>query len=184
VGNAHNEVTAEVGVSGRTARVADFEQFFNDSYRRTLRLAYAVTGDRGHAEDIVQEAFAGAHRRWASVAMYDDPQAWVRRLVLNKAASRWKRIGREARALARFGARAAAPDIDLPPRSAQFWSTVASLPARQAAAVALFYVEDLSIVDVAQELGCSVGTVKTHLSRARQALRAQLERTQEDGGDT
>jgi RNA polymerase sigma-70 factor (sigma-E family) len=184
VGNARNDVTAEVRVSGRSARVSDFEQFFNESYRRTLGLAYAVTGDRGHAEDIVQEAFAATHRRWASLAMYDDPQAWVRRLVLNKAASRWKRIGREARALARLGSRPTVLPIDLPLRSAQFWSAVALLPTRQAAAVALFYIEDLSIVDVAHELGCSVGTVKTHLSRARQTLRTQLERTQEHGGET
>ena len=61
------ERAEEVRISGRAiARASDFDQFFNDSYRRTLGLAYAVTGDRGHAEDIVQEAFAAAHRRWVN----------------------------------------------------------------------------------------------------------------------
>jgi len=184
MGGASDELSAEITIPDRAVvRVSDFERFFNQSYTRILAVAYAVTGDRGHAEDIVQEAFAATHRRWATVATYDDPQAWVRRLVLNKASSRWKRIGREARALARFGSQATVA-LDLPLRSAQFWAAVAALPARQAAAVALFYVEDLSVVDVAKELGCSVGTVKTHLSRARHTLRAQFERTQEHGGDT
>ncbi len=177
------ERAEEVRISGRAiARASDFDQFFNDSYRRTLGLAYAVTGDRGHAEDIVQEAFAAAHRRWVSVAAYNDPQAWVRRLVLNKASSRWRRIGREVRALARFAGRATPDAVDLPLRSAQFWAAVASLPARQAETVALFYVEDLSVVEVAELLGCSVGTVKTHLFRARQTLRVLLEHFNECGG--
>ena len=67
---------------------------------------------------------------------------------------------------------------------AEFWRSVRALPARQAQAVALFYLEDYSVRDIAAVLDCSEGTVKTHLSRARTAVARQLrlERV-EDGNE-
>ncbi|MCU1364624.1 MAG: putative polymerase subfamily sigma factor [Ilumatobacteraceae bacterium] len=152
----------------------EFERFYESTYRRTLALAYAVTGDRGHAEDLVQDAFDAAHRRWGTIANYDDPQAWVRRAVLNKAATRWTRLAREVRALARYAGRMPTEAVEEQPDSAPFWTAVASLPRRQAQAVALYYVDDLPIAEIADLLGCSTGTVKTHLSRARLALHERL----------
>ena len=79
----------------------------------------------------------------------------------------------EAKALTRLGARRVLPD-ELPPDSAGFWRAVRRLPRRQAQAVALHYLEDRSLLDVAKVLGCAEGTVKTHLHRARLALADDL----------
>ena len=158
----------------RVRIVVDFNQFYTHNYRRTLALAYAVTGDRGHAEDLTQDAFAAAHRRWATLATYEDPSSWVRRIVLNKASTRWRRIGRELRALTSISHRSPEAMPDLAAVDARFWVAVGSLPTQQARAIALFYLHDLPLAAVAQELGCSEGSAKTHLSRARTALFSQL----------
>ncbi len=159
---------------------ASFDQFYAATSRRTLALAYALTGDWGDAEDLVQDAFSAAHRKWPQVSGYDDPSSWVRRLVLNRSVSRWRRAQREALAVVRLGSRsldAIAADDPIDP---QFWAAVRRLPAQQARAVALFYVEDLAVEQIAAHLQCSVGSVKTHLSRARAALASQLETKEDD----
>ena len=120
---AHDEGTSwsDAAPAIPIARVpVDFDRFYETSYRRTLTLAYAVTGDRGHAEDLVQEAFDAAHRRWSTIAVYDNPQAWVRRAVLNKAATRWTRLAREVRALARYAGRTQVESFEEQPDSAPF----------------------------------------------------------------
>lgn len=158
-----------------------FDEFYATAARRTLALAYALTGDWGAAEDLVQDAFDAAHRRWAQVAGYDDPSAWVRRLVLNRSASRWRRLRREAAAVVRIGARTNETIPADDPIDPEFWAAVRALPAQQARAVALFYIDDLSVDQIATHLGCSAGSVKTHLSRARAALAARLDPKEADG---
>ncbi|MDO8391388.1 MAG: SigE family RNA polymerase sigma factor [Actinomycetota bacterium] len=152
----------------------DFESFYAATARRTVALAYALTGNWGDAEDLVQDAFSAAHDEWDKVSAYDEPSAWVRRLVLNRSVSRWRRLQREAAAVVRIGARttSAAPVTD--PVDPQFWSAMRRLPPQQARAVALFYVDDLSVEQIADHLQCSTGSVKTHLSRARATLAARL----------
>lgn len=173
---------ARIGVDGvepgnpaaaRLVVTADFDDFYIRSYKRTLGLAYSLTGDWGHAEDLVQDAYAAAHKGWAALSTYDDPAAWIRRAVLNRAASRRRRFGREIRALTRVWARRGS-DRETEPYDERFWRAVATLPPQQAKVVALYYVEDLSVADVALVLGCSIGAVKTHLSRARHTLHALL----------
>lgn len=174
-------INSEVNPSAAPVPLAaSFDQFYAATSRRTLALAYALTGNWGDAEDLVQDAFTAAHRKWPLVSSYDDPSSWVRRLVLNRSVSRWRRAQREALAVVRLGNRsrdAVAADDPIDP---QFWATVRRLPAQQARAVALFYVEDLSVEQIAAHLACSVGSVKTHLSRARAALASQLETTEDD----
>ena len=124
--------------------------------------------------DLAQEAFATAYRRWSEIAGYDDPLAWVRKVMINNAMSRGRRLRREVMALARIGGRPrpATPEIDSADR--ELWRIVSTLPKQQAAAIALHYVDDLSVDAIADLLGCSAGTVKTHLSRGRHALASQL----------
>ena len=152
-----------------------FDDFYAATSRRTLALAHALTGNWGDAEDLVQDAFTAAARQWDQVGLYDDPSSWVRRLVLNRSVSRWRRLQREALAVVRLGNRTGDHTPDDDPIDPQFWAAVRRLPAQQARAVALFYVEDLSVDDIAQQLGCSSGTVKTHLSRARAHLADELQ---------
>lgn len=174
-------INSEVNPSAAPVPLAaSFDQFYAATSRRTLALAYALTGNWGDAEDLVQDAFSAAHRKWPQVSGYDDPSSWVRRLVLNRSVSRWRRAQREALAVVRLGSRsrdAVAVDDPIDP---QFWAAVRRLPAQQARAVALFYVDDLSVEQIAAHLACSVGSVKTHLSRARAALASQLETKEDD----
>ena len=151
-----------------------FEHFYLEEYPRVVDLAYALSGSRMTAEDIAQEAFLRAYRDWDRVGSYEHQAAWVRRVAANLATSGLRRRLAEARALARLAARRE-PSLDpLPASNADFWRAVRALPARQAQAVALYYLEDLSIQQTAVVLDCAEGTVKAHLAKARQTLARRL----------
>jgi RNA polymerase sigma-70 factor, ECF subfamily len=152
----------------------DFDAFYVQTGRRMLSLAYSLTGSWSDAEDLVQEAYVAAHRRWHVVGSYDDPAAWVRRVIANRAVSRWRRLGRELNVRQRLSARASRESTDAEPMDTAFWDAVLALPRQQATVVALYYVEDLSVDAIAAHLGCSSGTVKTQLFRARHALADRL----------
>jgi RNA polymerase sigma-70 factor, ECF subfamily len=151
-----------------------FEHFYLREYRGVVELAYALSGNRAGAEDIAQEAFLRAHRDWQRVGHYQHPGAWVRRVAANLATSAVRRRLIEARALARFWARQEPSLVELPASQADFWRAVRSLPRRQAQVVALHYLEDLSVVEVARVLGCAEGTVKAHLHTGRETLARRL----------
>jgi RNA polymerase sigma-70 factor (ECF subfamily) len=169
-------VTIE-GEAGLTMSFAtsSFDDFYASTARRTLSLAHALTGNWGDAEDLVQDAYTAAAKKWPQLSTYDDPSAWVRRLVLNRSVSRWRRLQREALAVVRLGARTDDQVDTTVPVDPEFWAAVRRLPAQQARVVALFYVDDLSVEQIARTLGCSDGTVKTHLSRARATLARDLQ---------
>jgi RNA polymerase sigma-70 factor (ECF subfamily) len=158
-----------------------FDEFFASEYPRLVPALHALTGDRQHAEDLAQDAFFRAHQRWDDIGQYDDPSAWVRRVALNATRNRWRRGRRERAALSRVPVEAVAPDAgDLP--DAELWEAVRALPHQQQWAAVLHYVADLPVVEVAAALGCSEGSVKTHLSRARASLASHLtERKPDDG---
>ena len=103
-----------------------------------------------------------------------DPAMWVRRVCANLATSQLRRRTIEARALLRLGARVPRP-VPLEEEDEAFWSTVRALPRRQAQVVALYYLYDLGVAEVAAILEMTDGTVKTHLSRARKTLAARLD---------
>ncbi|MGZ4762272.1 MAG: SigE family RNA polymerase sigma factor [Ilumatobacteraceae bacterium] len=153
---------------------ADFDDFYARGYRKCAALAYALTGSASDGDDLVQEAFTTAFRRWSEIAGYEDPLAWVRKVMVNNAMSRGRKLRRELLASARLRGRpqVEAPTIDAADR--ELWRLVGELPEQQAAAIALHYIDDLSVESIANVLGCSVGTVKTHLSRGRHALAARL----------
>ena len=151
-----------------------FEQFYASTSGRMRAIAFALTGDWADAEDLLQDAFGAAARKWAVVGVYDDPAAWVRRLLMNRSVSRWRRLRREATLVLRLGSWTAEATPDSDPIDPTFWAAVRALPTQQARAITLYYLDDLSVEQVANELGCSVGSVKTHLSRGRAALAAQL----------
>ena len=156
---------------------ADESQSFDDFYRRehrhVLGLAFVLTGNQWVAEDTAQEAFTAAFRRWRSIVAYDSPGAWVRRVTCNRAASVLRRSVREAKALMRLAGRTQ-NYVELDEGDEAFWQAVRRLPPRQAQAVALYYLEDYSVREISEVLDCSEGTVKTHLSRAREAVARQL----------
>lgn len=166
-----------------------FEAFFRAHHGRTVALVAALCG-RAAAEDIAQEAFVRAHRSWATVASYDRPEAWVRRVAVNLAISTHRRSRRESVALGRLAGRPTAVAADPSSDSSwlgddeALWTAVRSLPRRQAAAVALRYVDDLSVAEIATTLGCAEGTAKALLHQGRSALAARLgEPDHDDGGN-
>lgn len=104
-----------------------------------------------------------AHRQWNQVGALDKPVAWTRRVVINKAASLYQRRLAELRAIARLGPlRGSLP----PPLDADFehlWHEVRRLPRRQAQAVALFYIDDITVATVAEVMECTESSVWVHL---------------------
>ena len=153
-----------------------FERFYEREYRSVVGLAYALSGSSAASEDLAQEAFITAHRNWDRIGAYDKPEAWVRRIVSNLAVSRFRRTVAEAKALTRLGGMRSetATLPQLPAEAAEFWQAVRRLPTRQAQCVALHYLEDMAIVDIADILDCSPNTVKVHLHKARQTLADRL----------
>lgn len=150
-----------------------FETFYRREFRAVVALAYALSGSPSGAEDLAQEAFIAAHARWDQISTYDKPEAWVRRVLSNKVTSGFRRRAVELKAMARLaGQRQLLPELE--PEDIQFWNTVRALPRQQAAAVALFYVEDRSVAEIAEILGCSQATAKVHLFRGRRSLATRL----------
>lgn len=153
--------------------VTTFESFYQRELKAVIGLAYALSGSRSAAEDLAQDAFLAAHRSWDKISRYDKPEAWVRRVVANMSVSMFRRKIREARAVARIN-RNEAILPDLPAQDHEFWMAVRSLPKRQAQAVALHYLEDRPIADIAGILECAEGTVKVHLHKGRIRLAEKL----------
>ena len=165
--------TAAKAPVAATGESLSFDEFYRREHRHVLGLAFVLTGNQWLAEDTAQEAFTAAFRQWRSIVAYDSPAAWVRRVTCNRAASALRRRVREAKALVRLARRTRAY-LELDEGDEAFWQAVRRLPARQAQAVALYYLEDYSVRQISEVLDCSEGTVKTHLSRARDAVARQL----------
>jgi RNA polymerase sigma-70 factor, ECF subfamily len=155
-----------------------FEDLYRKEFSGVLGLAYALSGNRWIAEDLTQEAFLSAHRDWGRIGAYDDPGAWVRRVVTNLSVSAFRRRMVEAKALARLARGQVWILPELSAEDEQFWRAVRSLPRRQAQVVTLHYLEERSVVEIADVLDIAPGTVKKHLFDGRRAL-GRLLRAQE-----
>lgn len=147
-----------------------FDLFYRREFRLMVHLAHSLSGSSLAAEDLVQEAFVAAYKQWDKVGLMDAPGAWVRRVVLNRSASAFHRRRCELRAVARLRPLRGTAAEPLAPEADEFWAQVRQLPTRQAQAIALHYLDELSVREVAQVMECSEGSVKTHLHRARTAL--------------
>jgi RNA polymerase sigma-70 factor (ECF subfamily) len=148
--------------------VPDFGAFYRREYQAVATLTMVLTRNRAVAEDIAQDAFLRAHGDWDRVGQFDNPEGWVRRVATNLAMSRFRRLRAETRALLRIGESRWTTTMSV--EATEFWAEVRHLPSRQAQVVALHYVEDRTVEDIAGILGISDGSVKTHLHRARETL--------------
>jgi RNA polymerase sigma-70 factor (sigma-E family) len=143
-----------------------FEAVYRERYVGLVRLAYLLLSSRHEAEEVVQEAFAALHRRWASV---DVPGAYVRTAVVNGCRSRQRRAAVERSTLYAADRDARGLGAD------ELFDAIAGLPQRQRAVIVLRYYEDMSEAEIAAALGCRPGTVKSLSSRALAELRRVVE---------
>ncbi len=150
-----------------------FDNFYRSHYPSVTRLAFSLCGSMAIAEELAQESFVAAHRRWLRVAGFDRPDLWVRRVVINRSISYRRKLASERKALQRVSER---PDLPNEPVLADdvVWQAMRELSGRQAEVLALVYVEDQPIASVAAILGLGEETVRTHLKRGRAALAAKL----------
>jgi RNA polymerase sigma-70 factor (sigma-E family) len=167
--------TADTGAALMVSRSRDqdFTEFLQARQPALLRTAYLLTGDRAGAEDLLQTSLAKLYLSWDKVQQRDSVEAYLRRIMVNENNSLWRRP---------FKRREVATD-ELPEggqgvtdsyddgESARLWGFVQTLPKRQRAVVVLRYYEQLSEAEIADALGCSVGTVKSQASRALASLR-------------
>ncbi|MET8524566.1 SigE family RNA polymerase sigma factor [Micromonospora sp. NPDC005172] len=153
-----------------------YEEFADARLAPLLRYAVMLTGDPHQAQDLVQETMVRVQLNWRRVACADSPERYVRRMLTNQYVD-WKRGSWMRRVLLR-----GEPDESLPAsvdhaQSAvdrdQIWTWLSRLPRRQRATLVLRYYEDLPDAEIADILGCAVGTVRSSISRALATLRAE-----------
>lgn len=138
-----------------------------------VRLGYGLTGDRWLAEDLAQTALASAYAAWWRVRRADDPDAYVRRVLINASNRRFRRRRVAEKPAASHESRpatAADPAAVVGERSALL-AALAELPPRQRAVLMLRYWEDMTDAQAAAVLGCSASTVRSQAARALAKLR-------------
>ncbi len=145
-----------------------FDEFYAACYGRLVGQLFPVTGDLHEAEDVVQEAFVRAAVRWPRLREYDLPEAWVRRVAINLAASGLRRARRRMALLSRIG-----PPPEVPPLSVESLAlaeALRSLPVSYRQVLVLHHLVGLPLDEVGAQLDLSVGALKARLHRARAAL--------------
>ncbi|MCB0994881.1 MAG: sigma-70 family RNA polymerase sigma factor [Acidimicrobiales bacterium] len=156
---------------------SDFDHFFRTNYDAMVRSLTLMCGDAELAAECAQDAFTRAYARWRRISRYDVPAAWVRRVAINRVRdqvrSEQRRRAREDKAARRDETRwhddhpAVADD--------RLARALSSLPDRQRTAIALHYVEGLSVHEVALVMKVSEGAVKYHLHEGRKKLEPLLD---------
>jgi len=161
-------------------RDREVAELFDRHYTPMCRLAFMILGDEAPAEEIVMEAMLKTFSGWGRIRDVDRADVYLRRAVVNLCRSRIRRKMIESRVnqTASDRERTRAPggwDVERHESSRLVWQAVKALPERQRACVVLRYFEDLPEAEIAEILGCSTGTVKSQLSKARVKLERSLE---------
>lgn len=163
---------------GAPARFDSFDDAFEAGYWPLVRSLTVICGDREMAADCVQDAFVKAYTRWRKISQYEQPLAWVRRVAINKMKDHGRKKVRGERAMARLGPDE--PFFMAEPAPIELTAVLDQLPQQQRIAAALFYVEELSVAEIAETMNLSAGAVKYHLHAARDRLRTVLAPLAED----
>ncbi|MDH6465088.1 SigE family RNA polymerase sigma factor [Micromonospora purpureochromogenes] len=153
-----------------------YEEFADSRLTALLRYAVMLTGDPHQAQDLVQDTMVRVQLNWRRVARAESPERYVRRMLTNQYVD-WRRGSWMRRVLLRGEPEESAPSATDHAQDAverdQVWSWLARLPRRQRASLVLRYYEDLPDAEIAEILGCAVGTVRSSISRALATLRAE-----------
>jgi RNA polymerase sigma-70 factor (sigma-E family) len=155
-----------------------FAAYVRDRGDHHLRVAVLLTGDWHAAEDLVQASLVKLYRAWPRLETTKDPDAYLRRIMINTHRSWWRALSRREAPTAVLPEDSTTDDIaERQAISAVVRQALAKLPRQQRAVLVLRYAADLPEAEIAELLGCSPGTVKTHAHRGLRALRESL------GGD-
>jgi RNA polymerase sigma-70 factor (ECF subfamily) len=158
----------------RKGREEEFTSFVHGRSRALLGTAYLLAGDRGRGEDLLQTALLKAYLAWPRLRELQAAEAYVRRTMVTTSIS-WSRRRWRGEVPASDLPEQLAPDgtsqVD---GRAEVWPHLRALPPRQRAALVLKFYEDLSEAQIAEQLGCSVGTVKSQTHRALATLRTRM----------
>jgi RNA polymerase sigma-70 factor (sigma-E family) len=153
-----------------------FERFVEGRSTALLRTAYLLTGDRGHAEDLVQTALLRTARHWSRARAA--PEAYAHRVLVNLSHDRIRRIFRRPRESPMppdvHGLRAVDGGYERVAERGVVVGALNRLPTRQRQVIVLRFFEDLSVEQTAELLGFSTGTVKSYTARALARLRELL----------
>lgn len=157
---------------GAETRVVDFDEWVAARGEGLFRLAWVLTGNRADAEDVVQDALSRALPRWERIRAVDDPDAYVRRMVVNAHTSWWRKFRRRETPVpeVRLG-EAATPDVEERDR---VWRACLRLPTDQRVAVVLRYYEQREYAEIADLTGVREGTARSRVSRGLAVLREEL----------
>ncbi|WP_035795237.1 SigE family RNA polymerase sigma factor [Kitasatospora mediocidica] len=155
----------------KTDRDTEFQAFITVAWPRLLRTAFLLAGDQHTGEDLVQSTLERAYVAWRRVSRADEPYAYVRRILFNEHARRFRRKAPEqlVNAVPERADRDGFAQLDA--RGALL-AALGTLPPGQRQAVVLRYWEDLSESQAALVMDCSVGTVKSQASKGIAKLRA------------
>lgn len=151
-----------------------FTDFVVQVERPLLRTAYLLTGDHGHAEDLVQNTLVKAHRHWGRVQAADSPLAYVRRVLVTTHVSWRRRLSTSEQVIETVPERAGEDPQARQATSDLVRTALRELSPRVRAVVVLRWFEDLTEVETARVLGCSTSTVSTHAARGLATLRRHL----------
>ncbi|MGO9873912.1 MAG: RNA polymerase sigma factor [Acidimicrobiia bacterium] len=156
----------------------DFEEFFAQHYSPVRRALTLALGSAELADDAAQEAFIRACVRWSRVHSMPRPAAWVYVTATNIARDHLRRAGRREHLESCKGLPESVRDVAIGAAvGVDIREALATLAPRQRMAIVLRYLADLTNEEVANAMGCSVGTVKSTLSSALSGLRLELEET-------
>lgn len=150
----------------------DFDDFVVARSSALLRTAYLLTHDHASAEDLLQTALTKAWFAWGRID--GNPEAYVRRILVNTYATWWRRKWNGELATEELPERhddQVSDAGDQVSAAQDLWQAMERLPRRQRAVVVLRFFEDLSVAETADQMGCSTGTVKSQLSKALAKLR-------------
>jgi RNA polymerase sigma-70 factor (ECF subfamily) len=143
-------------------------ELYDGCYRRLVGQLYALSGNLGEAEDAVQEAFVRAVEKPRRFSRVDNPEAWLRIVALNVLRSRYRRITRYRGLLTQARPPGSVPGLS--PDHVALVEALRQLPYEQREAITLHHIADLTVREIAVQLGVPEGTVKARLSRGRARL--------------
>ncbi len=154
---------------------AEFTEFVHGNWAQLVRLGCALTGDRGLGEDLAQSALARAYASWPRVMRAGNPEAYVRKIVVNASRDRQRRRRVDELLTAAVPEpKGVAPD-GAPETRAALLGALLKLPSGQREIVVLRFWLDLTETETAATIGCSLGNVKSQASRALAKLRLSVE---------